>query len=804
MAIRIRIPRSKAEAPWLPMALRIGAIAAAVVAVIFLSVTCFYYVRYRRIVDERLRSPLFANTAKIYAAPREVRPGQKLSAQLIATELREAGYSADGAGSVSPMGTYSDNGVSITVRPGSQSYHSQDVATIHILGGVVQSINDDKGQSLSSYELEPLLITGLSDDAARSKRRLITYDQIPQNLINAVLAIEDRRFFEHSGVNFWRLFIAGIRDVTSGQKQQGGSTLTMQLSRGFFLSPEKHFKRKLIEILITFQLEHRFTKQQIFEMYANQINLGQRGSFSIDGFGEASTAYFGKDLRQLDVAECAMLAGMIQRPNYFNPFRHPDRSIERRNLVLDGMVETGAITKDEAERAKAEGLHLSPQSVDASEAPYFVDLVHEQLQQKLGDRDLNHEGLRIYTSLDPDLQKAAADAVAVGMKNVDDQVEKMHPHRAPGEQILYPQVSLVALNPHTGQVLAMIGGRNYGTSQLNHATSKRPTGSIFKPFVFATAFNTTIAGTLLPGQSKPFSATSILKDEQTTYEVGGQEYTPRNYKDEYHGEVTAAFALAHSLNNATISLGSQVGFDNVASMARQAGVKNARGTPAVALGSYDATPLDMAGAYTIFANGGLHIDPWTLASVRASSGDVINDFTPETKQVIDPRVAYLTTNLMEGVMNFGYGYEARKRGFMAPAAGKTGTSHDAWFAGYTSNLLCIVWVGNDDYTDVKLSGALAAAPIWAEFMKRAVLLPQYSDAHAFSVPDGVEVVKVDKATGLLSDDTCPDGFMAAFLSGNAPMETCEHAQSNSPNGDHRNLLQKIFGLGGGSSGPPKN
>ena len=633
------------------------------------------------------------------------------------------------------------------------------------------------------------MITGLSEDANRTKRRLVTYDEIPQNLVNAVLAIEDRRFFEHNGVNYWRLMEAVFRDVTSGQKQQGGSTLTMQLARGFFLTPEKRIKRKIIEIVITFQLEHRFNKKQIFEMYANQIPMGQRGSFSVDGFGEASEAYFGKDVRQLNLAECAFLAGIIQRPSYFNPYRHPDRTIERRNLVLDSMVETGAITKDQAERAKDEPLHLTAASVDASEAPYFVDLVHEQLLQKLGDRDFNHEGLRIYTSLDPDLQRAAAEAVDVGMKNVDALVDKLHPHRKPGETILYPQVALIALNPHTGQVLALVGGRNYGNSQLNHAVAKRPTGSVFKPFVYAAAYNTTIAGTILPGQDKPFSAVTMLNDEQTTYGVGDQEYSPRNYKDEYHGQVTAIYALAHSLNNATIALASEVGFDNVAALGRDAGIKNARGTPSVAIGSYDATPLDMAGSYTIFANNGLHLDPWMLASVRTPSGDIITDFTPTSKQVLDPRVAYLTTNLMEGVMNFGYGYEVRRRGFMAPAAGKTGTSHDAWFGGFTSNLICMVWVGNDDYTDVKLAGALAAAPIWAEFMKRAVALPQYSDTHEFAPVDSIEVVKLDKVSNLLSDEACPEGYEAAFLPGAAPTDTCDHPP------DKRNFLQKIFGLG---------
>jgi penicillin-binding protein 1B len=558
----------------------------------------------------------------------------------------------------------------------------------------------------------------------------------------------------------------------------------------------KRIKRKLIEIIITFQLEHRFTKKQIFEMYANQINLGQRGSFSINGFGEASQAYFGKDVRQLDLAECAMLAGIIQRPNYFNPYRHADRTVERRNLVLDSMVETGAITKEQAERTKAEPLHLSAASVDASEAPYFVDLVRDQLVQKLGERDFNSEGLRIYTSLDPDLQRLATSAVESTIHIVDEKVDKQHAlDKKRGIAYVYPQVALVALNPHTGQVLAMVGGRSYGNSQLNHAVAKRPTGSIFKPFVYASAFSTAAEGTMLPGQTKLFSPLTMLKDEQTTYGEGTPyEYTPKNFEDEYHEQVTARYALMRSLNNATISLASMVGFDHVAALAREAGVKSARGTPSMAIGSYDATPLDMAGAYTIFANNGLHLDPWMLASVRTSTGDIISDYSPATKQILDPRVAYLTLNMMQNVLRSdvtgsGTGAGVRNMGFTAPAAGKTGTDHDAWFAGFTSNLLCIVWVGNDDYTDIKLQGAQAAAPIWADFMKKAVLLPQYSDTHDFSPPEGVEIVKIDKNTDLLSDETCPEAFDSAFLDGTAPTDTCDHPS------EHRNMLQKIFGLG---------
>jgi penicillin-binding protein 1B len=790
MALKIRWARPSGRHPIVSLLLRIALVAIAAVALIGLSIFGFIYFKYQHVVDERLKQPIFANTAKIYAAPREVRPGQKLSVHLLANELREAGYSVEGAAQASQLGTYSQGVASITVHPGPQSYHAQDGATIHIGSGVVQSIDDDHGQPLSSYELEPLLITGLSEDVNRTKRRLLTYDEIPQNVVQAVLAIEDRRFFEHSGVNYFSMISWAWHDVIGDRKHRGGaSTLTMQLAKLLFVTDDGTIRYKLEQIIVAFQLEHRFTKNQIFEMYANQIPLGQRGSFSIDGFGEASQVYFGKDVNQLDLAECAFLAGIIQRPSYFNPFHHPDRTIERRNLVLDSMVETGAITKEQSERAKAEPLHLSEASVDASEAPYFVDLVHDQLLQKLGERDFNREGLRIYTSLDPDLQREATNAVTATIHVVDERVDSKHKHHKPGETWAYPQVALVALNPHTGQVLALVGGRSYGASQLNHAVSKRPTGSIFKPFVYATAFNTAVEGTMLPGQTRLFSQVTMLSDEQATYDVGDKEYTPRNFGGVYHDQVTARYALQKSLNNATIGLAGMVGFDRVAALARESGVRSARGTPSVAIGSYDATPLDMAGAYTVFANGGMHLDPWMLASVRTPTGDIINDFAPTSKRVLDPRVAYLTTNMLENVINHGTGAGTRLRGFTAPAAGKTGTDHDAWFAGYTTNLICIVWVGNDDYTDIKIEGADAAAPIWAEFMKKAVLLPQYSDTHEFSVPDGVQMVSIDSASNLLSDASCPESFEAAFLDGTAPTETCGHPA------DHRNLLQKIFGPG---------
>lgn len=819
MPVKLKIDQSQQHSTWWKL-LRVALVLVVGVAIAGAAIYGYFYHEYQGLVNERLKQgPLFASVAQIYAAPQEVRPGQRRMASEIAASLRQAGYN------INPeMGTFRLQGETIQVKPGAQSYLAADGATIVTSDGVVKTITAEDGAPLAGYKLEPQLITALSEGSSRTKRRMVTYNQIPPQMVQAVLAIEDRRFFEHGGINYVRTLKCAVQDVLAHRMNCGGSTLTQQLARGFFLTPDKKISRKIAEIMITFQLENRFTKQQIFEMYANEVNLGQHGSFAIDGIGEAAQSYFGKDLRQLDLAETATIAGLINSPNWLNPYRHPNRAMERRNIVLDAMVETGAISSSEAEQAKAEPMRLAPPNVDGSEAPYFVDLVHDQIVQRLGDTDTARSGsLRIYTSLDPSLQAAAADAVDAGMKHVDELIRKLH---RKDEPITYPQVALVALDPHTGQVLALVGGRNYGVSQLNHALAERPTGSIFKPFVYAAAYNTSLNGTNLNG-SGPFNALTLLNDDPTTFTYGGKAYTPGNFeRGEYPGMVTAVAALEHSLNIATINLAQLVGFDNVASLARQSGIVNARGTPSVAIGTYNATPLDMAGAYTVFANNGVHIKPWMLASVRNPNGDIVADYAPEAKQILDPRVAYLTQSLLENVMTYGTGSAARKAGFTAPAAGKTGTSHDVWFAGYSSNLLCVIWVGNDDYTDIShglthaLQGADAAAPIWAEFMNRAIKLPQYSDMKSFTAPDGVQVLRIDRATDLPADASCPsDGFTVAFLVGTAPQGTCSHMgedsqtlanklfnpdavpdNSGNPNNPddptkHRNFFQKMFGLG---------
>ena len=801
MAIKVKIPKrnsasqgSVSHDPVVRIALLLFIVSAIAVSVFF----SYFYIKYDRIIEQRFRGQVFSSSARIYAIPRSVKVGEGITAREIAGELQRAGYSDS---STSALGTYRLISGGIEIKPGTQSYHSPEPATIRIEDKVVSSITSRSG-ALEAYELEPQMVTAF-DVEQRAKRQVVKYDQIPKVMVDAVLAIEDRRFFQHSGVNFARMAEAAWIDFMHERHEQGGSTLTMQLSRGFFLSPQKTIRRKLTEMLIAEELEQKFSKQQIFEFYANWVDLGQRGSFTISGFAQASRAYFNKDLKDITLPEAALLAGIIQRPSYLSPYRHPERALERRNVVLDSMVETHAITRAEADKAKATPLKLAPPNVEASDAPYFVDLVRDTLISRFSERELNEQSYRIYTTLDPDLQRAAAQAVENGIKLVDDQVNKRRTKRTrvgknkyettvePGPQA---QVALVAMNPHTGEVLALVGGRNYGFSQLNHAVAKRPTGSIFKPFVYAAAMNTAVTG------SNPvFTPASTVEDQPTTFAYGDSIYEPRNYKEEYHGEVTARYALAMSLNNATVQLAQEVGYDKVADLAKSAGITSVKPTPAMALGAYDATPLDMAAAYTVFANSGIRISPIMVNSVRNAEGDVVADLKPEHRQVLDGRVAYVMTDMMEAVINNGLAYTAvRLRGFDAPAAGKTGSSHDGWFAGYTSNLLCVVWVGFDDYSDLHLSGAQTAAPIWADFMKKALTVSEYSDMRPFAQPTGVVDVQLDKATNLLATPACPETYSAAFIIGTEPTTSCDQGTGV------KGFFSRMFGLGGQKPLPPSN
>lgn len=607
----------------------------------------------------------------------------------------------------------------------------------------------------------PQLIASLH---GHDKRRLVHFSDIPNNLVHAVISAEDKHFFHHTGFDLLRMAKAAWVDVKDGRKEQGASTLSMQLARGLWLDPDKSWRRKTEELLITAHLEHKLTKEQIFEDYANAVYLGRRGPFSIQGFGEASRDFFGKDISQLTNSEAALLAGLVQRPSYYNPYRYLDRARDRRDLVLGLMRDNGYLTQPQYQEALAEPIRLARESSESLANQYFIDYMNHELESRLEDGAT--QAREVYTTLDPDLQKAAEEAVRIGVQQVDAILRRRRgPAIAKGE----PQVALVALDPHTGEIKALVGGRNYADSQLDRAVAMRQPGSVFKPIVYAAALETAIRG-----GNQIFTPATILQDTPTTFSFDGRSYAPANFKNEYMGPVTLRTALMHSLNVATVSLAQQVGYKNVAGLAHRLGLNDdTQATPAIALGAYDATPVEIAGAYTAFANHGSRISPTTVSEVKAADGSVLYEHEPDPQPVMDPRVAYLMVSMMQDVIRAGTGAGVRARGFTLPAAGKTGTSRDGWFAGFTSQLECVVWVGFDNGRDLNLEGSKSALPVWTEFMKRAAKLPQYRDATSFKPPSGVVSVEICPETGQLAGEYCPESRQEVFIDGTEPTVRCQ-------------------------------
>ncbi len=722
----------------------------------------YFYARYSRLIDQKLNAGPFANTAKVYAAPTTIGVGDAISPAEIAAELRRSGYTES---SSNPVGYYRFVGNSLQIFPQRDSYFDQEAGVIRFSGGrISQIVSLRDNTARSQYLLEPQLITNLSGPS-REKRRMVRFRDIPTVLVQAVTSAEDKRFFQHNGLDPIRIVKAAYIDLRQGRKEQGASTLSQQLARMFWLDPQKRWTRKLAEAIITLQLEQKLTKQQIFEDYANQVDLGWRGTFNIRGFGQASEVYLGKDLSQITLPEAAQLAGLIQKPSIYEPFRHAERARERRNVVLGMMRTNGYISDHDYTVATETPLTVAKGPAQSVEAPFFVDLVSDALQNRF--QDVNSNSFRVYTTLDMHLQRAATDAIRKGMQLVDEQIRKQRRFR--GQTPPEAQVALVAIDPHTGEVKALAGGRNYGLSQLNHVLAKRQPGSIFKPFVYAAALDTAV-----DGGHPILTASSTVMDQPTTFWFDGKPYEPSNFEHKFYGNVTLRDALAHSLNVATVKVAEEVGYDAVVDMANRAGMNyKIQPTPAVALGAYEITPLEAAGAYTIFANGGDYVKPGFLRMVRAGDGKVVYKNQVEEKQVLDPRVAYLMTDLMEEVLRSGTAAGVRARyNLDFPAAGKTGTSHDGWFAGYTSELLCVVWVGFDDNRELDLEGAHSAAPIWAEFMKGALQYREYRDTKPFQAPDGIVTIDVDPESGMPAGPSCPTSRREVYIAGTQPVGLC--------------------------------
>ena len=741
----------------------------AAIAVIVIGFLIYYWTVFSGRIDNLFKGEVFTRSAGIYAAPKQLHVGQAISEDQLLGLLKSAGYVEKAQQADKARGRYSVNNGAVEIEPSDSNIVDGQRQFQHVriqfarTGKGISGISDlETNGKLDKAWLEPQLISSVTG-RDRAKRKIVGYNDLPPHLVKAIVVTEDRSFFEHYGVNLRGILRALVRrydsDPNSPIARQGGSSITQQLVKNLLLSPERTLRRKVAEAYMSVILETRLSKEQIFALYANQVYLGQQSGFSINGFGEAAEAYFNKDVTNLTLPESAFLAGLIRSPNRYNPYHDLDTATARRNQVLDNMAETGEITGDEAAKAKAQPLQVAATKgrIDISDAPYFADYVQSQLGDIIAGPGAA-EHLRIYTTIDLDLQRAAYAAVTKQLAALD----KIEAKRfEPGTL----QAALIAMNAKTGEIVAMVGGRDYGKSQLNRVTDAlRQPGSSFKPFVYATALNT--AYDPVP---RVITAATTYVDEPKTFTYDNQEYSPGNFGDKYsHEPVTLRDGLVHSLNVVTVDVAMEVTIGRVMNLAAKAGLpKPARAYPAMALGTSEATPLQVASAYTAFATLGTRTTPIAINRITTGTGVTIAAPTPQKNEVFHPDVAYVMTSFMKDVVNRGTAAPLRARGFKANVAGKTGTSRDGWFAGYTPNLVCVVWVGFDDGSQLGLTGANSALPIWSDFMQ--VALAEHPEWQGdWAMPAGIEQIAISPKTGAPATPDDPDKRIELFINGTSP------------------------------------
>jgi penicillin-binding protein 1B len=736
---------------------------------IVIGILIYYWTVFSGRIDNLLKGDVFTRSAGIYAAPKQLRVNETISEDDLISFLKRAGYVEKSQQADTARGRYLVSGTTVDVEPSSAASvdGQQQFQRVRVQfgrgGKSISSLSDLDGRgALQRVWLEPELISSVTG-RDRAKRKVIGFNDLPPHLVKAITVTEDRSFFDHYGVNFRGIIRAFVRrydtDPNSPLARQGGSSITQQLVKNLLLSPEQTPKRKISEAYMSIIIETRLSKEQIFALYCNQVYLGQQAGFSINGFGEAASAYFNKDVTNLSLPEAAFLAAIIRSPNRYNPYRDVQTATARRNQVLDSMAETGAIPREEADKAKATPLQVTPTKgrIDVSDAPYFADYVQNQLGDMIAGSGAA-EHLRIYTTIDMDLQRAAYAALTKQLNELD----KIQARRfEPGTL----QAALVAMNAKTGEIVAMVGGRDYSKSQLNRATDAfRQPGSVFKPFVYATALNT--AYDPVPRVITP--ATTYL-DEPKTFTFDNQEYSPGNFGNTYsHEPVMLRDGLVHSLNVITVDVAMEVTIGRVMNLAAKAGLpKPQRAYPAMALGTSEATPLQITSAYTAFANLGSRTSPIAINRITTGQGVTVASPTTQRSEVLRPDVAYVMTSFMKDVVNRGTAAKVRARGLKAVLAGKTGTSRDGWFAGYTPNLVCAVWVGFDDGSQLGLTGANSALPIWSDFMQYALNEhPEWSGD--WEMPAGVEAVEINPKTGELSAAGDAEKRTEYFINGTGP------------------------------------
>jgi len=575
--------------------------------------------------------------------------------------------------------------------------------------GRVVELRDERWHRLEPMRIEPVPLASVYGDPPRD-REPVRLHQLPGHLIDAVLAVEDARFFEHSGIDLRRVVGASLANLRAWRLAEGGSTLTQQLVRSLYLSRERAFGRKLREARLALALERRYSKPEILEAYLNEVYLGQRGAVRVHGVGAAARHYFGKDAAALSLAESALLAGVLRGPSLYSPHRHPERARSRRNIALTRMVRAGFLSAGEAEAANAEPLGVLPPPVRVV-APYFVDALAAELTAAGPERNwLAREGVHVVTTLDWRLQHSAEQAVREGLLAL----EKQHPDLRRDEGPL--QAALVALEPETGDVLAMVGGRDHRLSPYNRVLrSRRQPGSLFKPIVALAAF---------ASGAEELTLASELLDAPLRLLLPSGSWRPANYDRRFRGRVTVREALEKSLNVPIARLALQVGLPRVVDTARALGIESPMAPePSLALGAFEVSLFEITRAYAVLAASGVRARPRMLLLATDERGVPLEARPVERSAVFDPAAVASVTEALEGAVDRGTGRGLRAQGFRGRLAGKTGTSNsfrDAWFVGYTPALAVGVWVGFDDGTSLGLTGARGALPVFAEFLKRAL------------------------------------------------------------------------------------
>ncbi len=709
-----------------------------------------YYSMYSRWIDALLisNSPL---SRVIWAEPFNMTIGNSLTPERLITELHRSGYKQAREGEDGWFRKYPEV---IVIRS------PRRVLKASFSGSILSALNLN-GKDVKSARLNPSFLSSFSY-AGRKRHKPLKFEELPSHVINAIVAAEDNRFFSHKGIDLIGLLRATAINLWYWEIRQGGSTLTQQFVKNYFLSSDRLISRKFRELFLALLLEQRLDKQSILLLYLNDVYLGQSGSFAIHGLGHGASIYFRKECRDLTLSEAAVLASMIPAPNKYNPHNKPDLVRKRRNFVLNQMERRGYITSQENQNSQREKLFFRKlRERGLTNAPYFVDFLTRRLSSHSNINLRIPSDIEVFSTLNPALQVTAFQVVQTEL----DKLEKVLSKRVNPPNL---QAALLAVDPRNGHILAMIGGRNYARGQYNRATrALRQPGSTFKPFVFAAALKK--SGRQL--KEILTLATPVL-DKPYTFEHNGEKYSPRNYKDQYSGVVSVRDALALSLNVPTVKVAEWAGLDQVTYLSGEMGFSDRiKPSPSLALGSYEVSLLELMQGYQVLANGGLkvHLKAWT--KVKEDENTIKAEYAKQV--VISPQTAFLVTSALQTALDQGTGRMVRQLGFKLPAAGKTGTTNDAWFVGYTPDLLCGIWVGSDNSPDLKMSGSLAALPIWTSFMEKARQLGFLSGSK-FNQPPGVLNVSVDKRSGLRASRDCREVRNEIFLKGTEPQVICRN------------------------------